>query len=87
MAEEVVKMSRKEVDRLSVIQSVVSKQLRQREAAAQLGVTVRQVKRLVRRYRESDAAGLVSRRRGAASQQCVGRRGARGGTGAGAQAL
>jgi len=87
MAEEVVKMSRKEVDRLSVIQSVVSKQLRQREAAAQLGVTVRQVKRLVRRYRESDAAGLVSRRRGSVPTMRWAPRCARGGTGAGAQAL
>lgn len=64
MTGEHITMSRKEVDRLEVIQSVVSKQLRQWEAAGQLGVSVRQVKRLVRRYREQGAAGLVSRHRG-----------------------
>ena len=38
-------MSRKEVDRLEVIQAVVGKRLKQREAAGQLGLRVRQVKR------------------------------------------
>jgi len=86
MAEEVVKMSRKEVDRLSVIQSVVSKQPGNEKRLRSWGVTVRQVKRLVRRYRESDAAGLVSRRRGSVPTMRWAP-GARGGTGAGAQAL
>ena len=58
--EEHITMSRKEVDRLEVIQAVVGKRLKQREAAGQLGLTVRQVKRLVRRYREAGASGLVS---------------------------
>lgn len=64
MAEEQITMSRREVDRLGVVQAVVGRRLKQREAAAQLGLTVRQVKRLVRRYREAGAAGLVSRHRG-----------------------
>ena len=53
-----------EVDRLGVIKKVVEKRLRQRQAAKQLGVGVRQVKRLVKRYRKQGALGLVSRRRG-----------------------
>jgi len=57
-------MSQKEVGRLEVIQAVASKQLRQVDAAAQLGVSVRQVKRLVRRYRQAGPAGLVSGHRG-----------------------
>ena len=57
-------MSGKEVDRLAVVRKVVAKRLRQREAAEQLGLSVRQVKRLVRRYRDRGTAGLVSRRRG-----------------------
>jgi len=64
VAEEQITMSHREVDRLEVIQAVAGKRLKQREAAVQLGLTVRQVKRLVRRYRESGAPGLVSRRRG-----------------------
>lgn len=57
-------MSQGEVDRLGVIQSVVDKRLKQREAAEQLGLSVRQIKRLVARYREHGAQGLVSRHRG-----------------------
>ncbi len=56
-------MSRKESDRLGVIQMVCEKRLRQREAAEQLGLSVRQVKRLVRRFRDHGAPGLISRHR------------------------
>lgn len=64
MTEERITMSQKEVDRLSVIQQAAGKQLRQKETARRLGLSVRQIKRLVRRYRAEGAAGLVSRRRG-----------------------
>lgn len=64
MAEEHITLSRKEVDRLEVVQALHQRQLKQEDAARQLGVSVRQVKRLLRRYREAGAAGLVSRHRG-----------------------
>ena len=54
----------REVDRLGVIREVVGKHLRQREAGERVGLSVRQVKRLLRRYREEGARGLRSRRRG-----------------------
>ncbi len=57
-------MTQKAVDRLGVIQQVVDRQLRQKEAARQLGLSVRQVKRLVARYRAEGPSGLVSRRLG-----------------------
>ena len=50
----------REVDRALVIGPVASGDVRQAEAARQLGLSVRQVKRLVRRYRERGARGLVS---------------------------
>lgn len=64
MTEEPITMSRKEVDRLSVIQSTINRQFNQGEAAQRLGISVRQVKRLVRAYRTEGASGLVSRHRG-----------------------
>jgi len=64
MTEEIITMSKKEIDRLSIIKSTISKQLKQSEAATRLELTERQVKRLVRSYREHGAAGLVSKRRG-----------------------
>ena len=69
MAKEHITMSRKEVDRAGGIRLVVEKQLQQKEAAGQLGLSVRQVKRLVQRYRAEGPAGLVSRRRGKPPQQ------------------
>jgi len=57
-------MSKKELTRLEVVQRVASKQMRQREAARLLSVSERQVKRLMRSFREAGAGGLVSKRRG-----------------------
>jgi transposase len=57
-------LSHRELDRVGVIEGVAAGRVRQREAAEQLALSVRQVKRLVRRYCEQGAAGLVSRRRG-----------------------
>ena len=53
MTEETIAMTQKAIDRLSVIQQVVNRQLRQREAAVQLGLSIRQVKRLVVRFRHA----------------------------------
>jgi transposase len=58
-----VTLNMRELDRLKVIQAVVNMGLKPGRAAERLGVTVRQVERLVWRYRESGAAGLTSRKR------------------------
>ncbi len=60
-------MSTEELERLEVIRKVVTKHLTQVIAARQLGVTVRQVKRLVKRYRADGAEGLISKQRGRVS--------------------
>ena len=65
-------MSGKEIDRLGVVRQVAARRLRQREAAERLGLSVRQVQRLVRRYRDDGAAGLVSRRRGRRPNNVIG---------------
>lgn len=57
-------MSKKELTRLEVLQRLEQKTLKQREAAQMLGLSVRQIKRLWRVYRQAGAAGLISRRRG-----------------------
>jgi transposase len=59
-----VTLNMRELDRLKVIQSVVDMGLKPGRGAERLGLTVRQVERLVIRYRESGAAGLASRKRG-----------------------
>jgi transposase len=57
-------MSQRELTRLEVIQRVRQKTLKQRQAAELLSISLRQVKRLCKAYQASDAAGLVSKRRG-----------------------
>ena len=60
MEREVIEMSHAEVDRLELIGMVSARRLLQREAAVRSGLSVRRVKRLVSRYRELGASGLVS---------------------------
>ena len=64
MTKEALTMSQQEVERLQVIQRTLDIRGSQAAAARQLGLSVRQIKRLVQRYRSQGAAGLVSRRRG-----------------------
>lgn len=59
-----VTMSDKELSRINVIQAVVEKRMRRRDAAHQLDLTERQTQRLMNRFREFGAAGLASLRRG-----------------------
>ena len=62
--DELLEMSTKELSRLEVMQRLAEKRMTQREAASILGMTGRQVKRLLRAYRREGAKGLVSKRRG-----------------------
>ncbi len=57
-------MSTNELNRLAVIQKVVDKRITQVLAARQLGLTDRQVRRLVKDYKRYGAEGLVSKQRG-----------------------
>ena len=62
--EKLLTMSAKELSRLEVMQRLSKKQLRQKEAAKMLSMSVRQIKRLLKTYREKGAAGLISKHRG-----------------------
>jgi len=66
-------MSRKELDRTTVIRQVADKTLKQGQAAKQLGITARQIRRLVKRYRTEGEAGLISSRRGQPSNNRLGK--------------
>lgn len=59
-----VGMSQREVERAGVIAEVAAGRMRQRRAAEVLGLSCRQIKRLVRAWRTCGAVGLRSRRRG-----------------------
>ena len=58
-----VTMSMRELERLKCVQGVVDGQLRLYQAAERLGLTTRQMRRLVRRYEQEGPVGLISRHR------------------------
>lgn len=64
---DVLQMTKEELHRVQVLEQMVQKQIKQGQAAEQLGITVRQVKRLKRAYSRDGAKALVSKKRGRAS--------------------
>ena len=60
-----ISMSIKELGRLETITKVCEKVIKQSEAADFLGLSLVQVKRLVRCYKTEGALGLISKKRGA----------------------
>lgn len=61
---EYVTMSDKEVARLKAMEQIEGKRITQKEAAKKLKISERHVRRILRSYRQTGAAGLVSKRRG-----------------------
>src|SRR5690242_7052782 len=57
-------MSTKELSRLEVMQRLARKEMSQSEAGTILDLSTRQIKRVLKAYRQKGAAGLVSKHRG-----------------------
>lgn len=66
---ETLALTRRDRDRLKEVHSALSGQIRQREAGRRLGLSVRQVKRLVRAVRSMGDKGIVHGLRGRASNR------------------
>ena len=60
-------MSQKEIHRVEVIQKLIDKRLIETEAAVQLGLSIRQIRRLKQAYIQKGVFGLTSKKRGARS--------------------
>jgi len=69
MPKEFVTMSTREIERSELIRRVLEKRLTQTKAATQLGLSVRQVKRLCRQFKADGLCGLMSRQRGRPSNR------------------
>jgi transposase len=67
--EDTVVMSVKELRRLAVVRQAIERRVTQRQAAGLLGLSVRQVRRLVRRVRREGERGLRHRARGRPSNR------------------
>lgn len=64
-------MSQKEAKRGQVMELLMAGKTNQKEAGKMLAVSVRQIKRILRRYRTAGLPGLISKKRGRASNRRV----------------
>lgn len=64
LTKEIVILSRKELDRVSILERLERREMGQKDAAKILNRTTRQVRRLQRQYRAQGAAGIASKKRG-----------------------
>lgn len=60
----VISMSMKETERITIMDNLIGKRIKQEHASRQLGVSIRQVQRMVKRYRQKGVLGLVHQSRG-----------------------
>jgi DNA-binding Lrp family transcriptional regulator len=66
---EVISMSIKELDRLKILEELHKKQINQKQAADSLGLSARQIRRLIKSYKAHGAIGIVSKKRGKAGNR------------------
>lgn len=71
MAEDIIKMTQNELKRLHVIRKVVEGQMKQFEAGALLSLSLRHIRRIVRRIRIEGDSGIAHKSRGRASNRRV----------------
>src|SRR6267142_845189 len=69
MAQELVRMSTKELGRVDVVRRVIERRLTQVKAAELMGLSARQVRRLCVAYQQAGPIGLASRKRGQPSNR------------------
>ena len=72
MTEGSITLSHAELDRVSVIRSIISRQLTPAQAAPRLQLSIRQVQRLTRAHRTCGATRMASTHRGRAPGNAIG---------------
>lgn len=59
-----ISMSMKETERIAIMDNLIAKRIKQKHAGKQLGVSIRQVQRMVKRYKREGVSGLINQSRG-----------------------
>lgn len=67
----IISMSQKEIERIPVLDRLLNKEIKRKEAATLLGISVRQVGRVKKKYKAMEAAGLVHGNRGKPSNHRI----------------
>lgn len=68
---DIIKMTVGELKRLHVIEKILDKRLKQREAAVLLNLSERQIRRIVKRVRSEGDKGIAHKGRGRKSNRCL----------------
>lgn len=68
MGEKII-MSKKEVKRISIVERVAKGEMKQNKASNELNISIRQFRRILRRYRDSGVSGLIHKLRGCVSNR------------------
>lgn len=69
--QDIIKMRVKELKRLKVLQQAIDKHITQKTAATIIGVTERQIRRIIRAVRDEGDKGIIHKLRGSASNRKV----------------
>lgn len=59
-----ISMSMKETERIAIMDNLIAKRIKQKHAGKQLGISIRQVQRMIKRYKREGVAGLIHKSRG-----------------------
>lgn len=68
---ETITMSTKEANRITILEKVMKKEMKQNRAATLLGLSTRQVRRLTRKYKRDGAKGIMHQLRGIPSNHRI----------------
>ena len=66
-----INMSAKEAERIAVMENLISKRIKQKHAARQLDISVRQTQRLIAKYKKDGVKGLTHKSRGRKSNRAI----------------
>ncbi len=66
-----ISMSLKETERINVMENLKAKKIKQKDAAKQLGISVRQVRRVLKRFKQEGISGLIHQNRGKKSHRLI----------------
>ncbi|PIY94908.1 MAG: ISNCY family transposase [Candidatus Levybacteria bacterium CG_4_10_14_0_8_um_filter_35_23] len=60
----IISMNVKETERIAIMDNLIAKRIKQKHASCQLRISVRQIQRLVKRYKWEGVSGLIHKSRG-----------------------
>lgn len=70
----IISMNKKEVERIAIMDNLLEKRTKQEHASKQLGISVRQVQRILRKYKKDGAKGLIHKNRGKEGNRLMSRK-------------